>query len=113
VIFVKVGDLLQLNCTSEPSNPAADLKWEINKELVPEQHYIFNEKISHEKKLWISREEFITRCYLVTGTLSLIFYLLTDTNVQELFQLCKDPLPKDLYNFKEPRALLIKIHEEM
>jgi hypothetical protein len=53
--------LLQLNCTSEPSNPAADLKWEINKELVPEQHYIFNEKISHEKKLWISREGLPTK----------------------------------------------------
>ncbi|XP_023327713.1 uncharacterized protein LOC111700878 [Eurytemora carolleeae] len=53
----EVGDMLQLNCTSEPSNPAADLKWEINKELVPDQHYIFNEQIVHgrEGKLYVSR----------------------------------------------------------
>jgi hypothetical protein len=66
IFTLKVGDLLQLNCTSEPSNPAADLKWEINKELVPEQHYIFNEKISHEKKLWISRKELLTHIFLIS-----------------------------------------------
>jgi len=51
----EIGDMLQLNCTSDPSNPAAELKWEINKELVPEQHYIFNEKIQHGRRLWITR----------------------------------------------------------
>ena len=30
----QVGDLLELNCTSEPSHPPSQLRWEINKEEV-------------------------------------------------------------------------------
>jgi len=51
----EIGDLLQLNCTSEPSHPASHLKWEVNKQSVEEDNYIFNE-IHHEgKKLYVTR----------------------------------------------------------
>jgi len=51
----EIGDMLQLNCTSEPSHPASHLKWEVNKQPVEEDNYIFNE-IQHEgKKLYVTR----------------------------------------------------------
>jgi len=51
----EVGDMLQLNCTSEPSHPASHLKWEVNKRPVQEDNYVFNEIHHHGKKLFVTR----------------------------------------------------------
>jgi len=51
----EIGDMLQLNCTSEPSHPASHLKWEVNKQPVAEDNYIFNEVHHHGKKLYVTR----------------------------------------------------------
>ena len=51
----QIGDLLQLNCTSEPSHPASHLKWEVNKQPVEEGNYIFNEIHHQGKKLFVTR----------------------------------------------------------
>jgi len=51
----EVGDLLELNCSSEPSNPASALSWQVNKRVVPEDNYIFNEVIHTGKKLFVTR----------------------------------------------------------
>lgn len=51
----EVGDLLELNCSSEPSHPASHLTWEVNKQQVPEDNYIFRETIHNGKKLYVTR----------------------------------------------------------
>ena len=51
----EVGDLLELNCSSEPSHPASHLSWEVNKQQVPEDNYIFRETIHNGKKLYVTR----------------------------------------------------------
>jgi len=51
----EVGDLLELNCSSEPSHPASHLTWEVNKQQVQEDNYIFRETIHNGKKLYVTR----------------------------------------------------------
>ena len=53
--ITQIGDLLQLNCTSEPSHPASHLMWEVNKQTVLEENYIFNEIHHQGKKLFVTR----------------------------------------------------------
>ena len=54
-VNVQIGDLLELNCTSEPSHPASELSWEMNKIPVTQDNYIFNEKVHNGKKLFVTR----------------------------------------------------------
>lgn len=50
----EVGDLLELNCTSEPSHPPSLLRWEINKEEVSKDDYTFVKQESHGRKLKVT-----------------------------------------------------------
>ena len=45
ILFYQIGDLLELNCTSEPSHPASHLSWEMNKVPVGEDNYIFRDTV--------------------------------------------------------------------
>ena len=51
----QIGDLLELNCTSEPSHPPSDLTWEMNKVPVAKDNYIFKETVHNGKKLHVTR----------------------------------------------------------
>jgi len=51
----EIGDLLELNCTSEPSHPPSDLTWEMNKVPVAKDNYIFKETVHNGKKLHVTR----------------------------------------------------------
>lgn len=51
----EVGDMLELTCTSHPSNPTANLRWEINKQDVPDKYVINYHRINHSKRLWVSK----------------------------------------------------------
>jgi len=51
----EIGDLLELNCTSEPSHPASHLSWEMNKVPVGEDNYIFRDTVHNGKKLFVTR----------------------------------------------------------
>ena len=45
ILLHQIGDLLELNCTSEPSHPASHLSWEMNKVPVGEDNYIFRDTV--------------------------------------------------------------------
>jgi len=51
----EVGDLLELNCTSEPSHPPSQLSWQMNKLPVDEDNVIFRETVHNGKKLYVTR----------------------------------------------------------
>jgi len=51
----EIGDLLELNCTSEPSHPPSELSWEMNKRAVDEENVIFRETVHNGKKLHVTR----------------------------------------------------------
>ena len=46
----QIGDLLELNCTSEPSHPPSELSWEMNKRPVDEENVIFRSSLVKYKK---------------------------------------------------------------
>ena len=46
----QIGDLLELNCTSEPSHPPSELSWEMNKRAVDEENVIFRSGLIKYKK---------------------------------------------------------------
>merc|ERR1711982_167470 len=54
ILFYQIGDLLELNCTSEPSHPASHLSWEMNKVPVGENNYIFRDTVHNGKKLFVT-----------------------------------------------------------
>ena len=39
-LYFEIGDLLELNCTSEPSHPPSELSWEMNKMPVDEEENV-------------------------------------------------------------------------
>jgi len=51
----EIGDLLELNCTSEPSHPPSALKWEINKRPVNEDFVTFRKKFHVGRKLTVTQ----------------------------------------------------------
>ena len=79
-----MGDLLELNCTSEPSHPPSQLRWEINKEEAST-----NQSLIYTSVFLIFR----TTLYLYLGNPKICLFVFEYLQFSYKLHKCEFPIP--------------------